>query len=77
MSKYKIKSILNKISDAIQKVSTLDEMKKIAIDFIQKSEIDEDDKQKMVASFQAQTSIISFQQYFYNSLLYYEGDGVV
>ena len=73
------KSVLNQILEPMR-TATEDqfaELKQLALDTVSQSQIAENDKAKMLANISSQTMLASLQKYLYNSLLYFEGMGVL
>lgn len=71
-----LKSILEQISQQIWDETDLEKAKKIAVDHLQQSKVDEDDKKDMVKEIQNQTKKYKLDFYIANALLKYEGYGL-
>lgn len=75
MSKIQIHSVFEKISVNIFSIRNLEEAKCYTISFIQTTEINKNDKDKMIKEINNFKTLILFQRYICNSLLKYEGLG--
>ena len=69
-------STLDKIATQVFEAKTLDEAKKLCLDYLQESKIKESDRLKMISEIEAMKHLHKVQLYIANALLKYEGLGV-
>jgi hypothetical protein len=72
-----IYSILRKITIQVNSAPTLEEARNIVITHVEKSGINNNDKQKMIKRCNEIKTLKRFLEYFYNALLKFEGDSVI
>jgi hypothetical protein len=72
----KIVSTLDKIATQVFEAKTLDEAKKLCLDYLQESKIKELDRLKMISEIEAMKHLHKVQIYIANALLKYEGLGI-
>ena len=68
-----IKSTLTQIAEQVFTAKTCDEAKKIALDYLSESKINEEDRVKMIEEIQQKKELVKLQMYIANALLKYEG----
>jgi hypothetical protein len=68
-----IQSTLTKIAEQVFTAKTCDEAKKIALDYLNESKINEEDRVKMIEEIQQKKELIKLQMYIANALLKFEG----
>lgn len=71
-----IKSVIERIAEQIFGAKTADEAKKLFIEFIQSTKVNDKDKTKMISNVQSMTNLVKIQFYVANALLKYEGLGL-
>lgn len=69
-------STLDKIATQVFEAKTLDEAKKLCLDYLQESKIKELDRLKMISEIEAMKHLHKVQIYIANALLKYEGLGI-
>jgi len=69
-------STLDQITTQVFEAKTLDEAKKICLDYLQESKIKEADRLKMISEIEQMKYLHKVQLYVANALLKYEGLGV-
>lgn len=74
--KYPIKSIFEQISERVFVMTKLDEAKSFIVDFVSNKNINEKDKQSIIAAVNGCKYLHQVQKYICNSLLKYEGLGM-
>ena len=77
MSKFKIESILVEVSTQVFNCTNLNEGKNIIISLLERKNINEVDKKIILHTLSNIKSLSKLQSYVCNSLLKYEGLGVV
>jgi hypothetical protein len=68
-----IKSTLTKIAEQVFTAKTCDDAKKIALDYLSESKINEEDRVKMIEEIQQKKDLVKLQMYIANALLKFEG----
>jgi hypothetical protein len=68
-----IQSTLTKIAEQVFTAKTCDEAKKIALDYLNESKINEEDRVKMIEEIQQKKELVKLQMYIANALLKFEG----
>jgi len=77
VARVELISVLEKIIKAVQQLKDLGEMKKFIVDFIKGTTIKDEDKRRIVHNTEQVKSKGELIQYLFNSLLKYEGFGVI
>lgn len=72
-----IHSILNMICDDVWACKDAEKCKQIIIEHVEKSVINQQDKDAIMDNVRTKTTLTTVQMYFANSLLQYEGLGVI
>lgn len=70
-------SKLRQLEHIVTSIDNLDEAKKNLIDEVKQLNLPHKDQMKLLMNIATCTSVVAFQQLFYNSLLKYEGLGVI
>lgn len=73
--KVNIKSTLEKIAGQVFTAKTADEAKQIIINHVSDSQVNDNDKNKMINDVNALKNLVAVQRYLANALLKYEGLG--
>lgn len=68
-----IQSTLIKIAEQVFTAKSCDEAKKIALNFLNKSKINEEDRKKMISEIETKKDLVKLQIYIANALLKFEG----
>ena len=68
-----IQSTLTKIAEQVFTAKSCDEAKKIALDYLSESKINEEDRVKMIAEIEQKKDLVKLQIYITNALLKFEG----
>ena len=68
-----IQSTLTKIAEQVFTAKSCDEAKKIALDYLSESKINEEDRVKMIAEIETKKDLVKLQIYIANALLKFEG----
>ena len=68
-----IQSTLTKIAEQVFTAKSCDEAKKIALDYLSESKINEEDRVKMIAEIEQKKDLVKLQTYISNALLKFEG----
>ena len=68
-----IQSTLTKIAEQVFTAKSCDEAKKITLDFLNESKINEDDRKKMISEIETKKDLVKLQIYIANALLKFEG----
>ena len=68
-----IQSTLTKIAEQVFTAKSCDEAKKIALDYLSESKINEEDRVKMIAEIEQKKDLVKLQIYIANALLKFEG----
>ena len=68
-----IQSTLTKIAEQVFTAKSCDEAKKIALDYLSESKINEEDRVKMIAEIEIKKDLVKLQIYIANALLKFEG----
>ena len=68
-----IQSTLTKIAEQVFTAKSCDEAKKIALDYLSESKINEEDRVKMIAEIEQKKDLVKLQTYIANALLKFEG----
>ena len=66
-------STLTQIAEQVFTAKTCDEAKKIALDFLSESKINEEDRKKMISEIEQKKDLVKLQIYIANALLKFEG----
>jgi len=66
-------STLTHIAEQVFTAKTCDEAKKIALDFLNESKINEEDRKKMISEIETKKDLVKLQIYVANALLKFEG----
>ena len=77
MSKFKIESVLAEVSSQVFCSTNLKEGKNAVINLLEKKRIKEEDKRNILTNLERIKTLPRLQSYVCNSLLRYEGLGVV
>ena len=72
-----IRSIIHRVLAEANKTTDGPLIQKLFIENVEGSEIKEEDKRKMIATMKRLTTYKQIVTYMYNSLLKYEGEGIV
>jgi hypothetical protein len=73
--KVNIKSTLEKIAGQVFTAKTADEAKQIMVNHISESQVNDNDKNKMITDVNGLKNLVAVQRYLANALLKYEGLG--
>ena len=68
-----IQSTLTKIAEQVFTAKSCDEAKKISLDFLNESKINEEDRKKMISEIETKKDLVKLQIYIANALLKFEG----
>ena len=68
-----IQSTLTKIAEKVFTTKSCDDAKKIALDYLSESKINEEDRVKMIAEIEQKKDLVKLQMYIANALLKFEG----
>ena len=68
-----IQSTLTKIAEKVFTVKSCDDAKKIALDYLSESKINEVDRIKMIDEIKQKKDLVKLQMYIANALLKFEG----
>ena len=68
-----IQSTLTKIAEKVFTAKSCDDAKKIALDYLNESKINEEDRVKMIAEIEQKKDLVKLQMYIANALLKFEG----
>ena len=68
-----IQSTLTQIAEKVFTAKSCDEAKKIALDYLSESKINEEDRVKMIAEIETKKDLVKLQIYIANALLKFEG----
>jgi hypothetical protein len=68
-----IQSTLTKIAEKVFTAKSCDDAKKIALDYLSESKINEEDRVKMIEEIQQKKELVKLQMYIANALLKFEG----
>jgi len=66
-------STLTQIAEQVFIAKNCDEAKKIALDFLNESKINEEDRKKMISEIETKKDLVKLQIYIANALLKFEG----
>jgi hypothetical protein len=69
----KLESTLTKIAEQVFEAKNVEQAKKIALDFLSESKINEVDRKKMIAEIETKKDLVKLQIYIANALLKFEG----
>ena len=68
-----IQSTLTKIAEKVFTAKSCYDAKKIALDYLSESKINEEDRVKMIAEIEQKKDLVKLQMYIANALLKFEG----
>ena len=68
-----IQSTLTKIAEKVFTAKSCDDAKKITLDYLSESKINEEDRVKMIAEIEQKKDLVKLQMYIANALLKFEG----
>ena len=68
-----IEYTLNKIAEKLFTAKSCDDAKKIGLDYLSESKINEEDRVKMIEEIQQKKDLVKLQMYIANALLKFEG----
>jgi len=69
----KIESTLTNIAEQVFTATSVQQAKQIALEFLDKSKIKEEDRKKMINEIETKTDLVKLQIYIANALLKFEG----
>lgn len=69
----KLESTLTKIAEQVFTATSVQQAKQIALEFLDKSKIKEEDRKKMINEIETKTDLVKLQIYIANALLKFEG----
>jgi len=69
----KLESTLTNIAEQVFTATSVQQAKQIALEFLDKSKIKEEDRKKMINEIETKTDLVKLQIYIANALLKFEG----